>query len=374
MRVVFDSQIFAMQKFGGVSRYFASLVRCLSEMEDVHPSIAAPMHINDYVGDLPDRLVRGWNVGRLPAAGAISRVFNLAADPLLQSRLHPDIVHRTYYLPVLRPSGRARTVVTVYDMIHELYPQNFSRHNPIASWKAKAVSRADHVICISQRTRADLLERLDVPPEKVSVTYLCCDDLRALMTQEARSEFRTRVLGSDTPYLLYVGSRSSYKNFAALLRAYAASTGLRSSFFLLSFGGGPFSAAERAMHAELGVSDRVRQVSGADQLLAQCYRHADLFVYPSQYEGFGIPPLEAMSLDCPVACSNTSSIPEVVGDAAMAFDPNDVDSIRSALESVLSSAALLAQLVERGRQRVQLFSWRKCAAETASIYGGLLAR
>jgi glycosyltransferase involved in cell wall biosynthesis len=120
--------------------------------------------------------------------------------------------------------------------------------------------------------------------------------------------------------------------------------------------------------ARHGLSDNVRQTGGDDAALARCYRHAALFVYPSLYEGFGIPPLEAMSLDCPVACSNTSSLPEVVGDAAATFDPWDTDAMRAALESALNTLAARDALVERGRVQRQQFSWRRCAQETVSIY------
>jgi glycosyltransferase involved in cell wall biosynthesis len=127
------------------------------------------------------------------------------------------------------------------------------------------------------------------------------------------------------------------------------------------------------MLARAGVNQQVTQINGADVLLANCYRHATLFVYPSLYEGFGLPPLEAMSLGCPVACSNSSSIPEVVGDAAAMFDPLDPDSIRAALERVLSSANLLGEYVTRGALRSRLFSWHRCAQETIEVYRQTLA-
>ena len=104
-----------------------------------------------------------------------------------------------------------------------------------------------------------------------------------------------------------------------------------------------------------------------------CYREASLFVFPSMYEGFGIPPLEAMSMDCPVACSNASSIPEVVGEAAAYFDAADVGSIRTAAERVLQSESYRSELVARGRRRREMFSWRRCAEETLAIYRSVLS-
>jgi glycosyltransferase involved in cell wall biosynthesis len=267
----------------------------------------------------------------------------------------------------------ARQVLTIHDMIHEIFPRA-ARANPlIARCKALSARRADHVFCDSANTLRDVLERYGIDERRVSVVPLGYDDLRPLAGPETAAEFRMRALGADTPYLLYVGVRRGYKNFAGLLQAYAASASLRAQCMLLCFGGGGFSPDEHAAIAAAGVAARVRQIGGSDGVLADCYRHAALFVYPSLYEGFGIPPLEAMSLDCPVACADNSSLPEVVGDAAALFDAADGDSIRTVLESVVDSAALSAALVERGRARCRLFSWRRCAATLVATYRTLLA-
>lgn len=368
MRVTFDAQIFCSQEFGGISRYFASLAREMSTMQDVDLRIVAPLYFNAYLGSLPAGLVWGRKVGRPSKLDLPVRATSLLAADFLQRFPRPDIVHKTYYYPLPRTPRGVRGVVTVYDMIHEKYPQSYSSRDPIARWKERTVAEADHVICISEQTRRDLLSMYEVPEDKVSVTYLGNDSLESLLTGESAFEFRTRILGADVPYLLYVGSRDGYKNFGGLLRAFAMSPWLQEHFHLLCFGGGALSNAECRLIAQSGLTERVRQIGGSDAVLASCYRHAALFVYPSLYEGFGIPPLEAMSLDCPVACSNTSSIPEVVGDAAAYFDPADSEAIRAALEAALGSTALCASLVERGRLRRELFSWRRCAQETVDIY------
>jgi glycosyltransferase involved in cell wall biosynthesis len=372
LRICFDTQIFCAQEVGGISRYFSSMAKSMQMLPDVRPSIVAPLHINAYLERLPAGLVRGRRL-RLHRAPPLIRAASILSCSVVQYLTRPDIIHRTYYYPVPRAPHGARTVLTVYDMIHEKFPQDFPAHDPIRNWKAHAVARADHVICISENTRRDLLALHDIPPERVSVIHLSHDSLAELPGDEPAAAFRHRLLGADVPYLLYVGSRAPYKNFTGLVAAYAASPWLRDSFRLLSFGGGPFSAAEEAMLVRAGVAQQVTQISGADALLANCYRHAALFVYPSLYEGFGLPPLEAMSLDCPVACSNSSSIPEVVGDAAALFDPLDPDSIRTVLERVLSSDKLLGEYVTRGALRSRLFCWDRCAQETIDVYQRTLA-
>lgn len=375
MRVNFDPQIFCSQTVGGISRYFASLAKEMNEIQGIKPRIIAPYHCNEYLKALSNTLIIGKPAPAIRTAKPIFRATSLFMGKVLQYTHSSDILHRTYYYPFPAPSKHAKNVITVYDMIHEKYPENYSKKDPIARWKKRIVSQADKIICISENTRKDLLEQYDaISPDQVSVTHLGFDALSDLLTDETSAAFRLRTLGVDTPYLLFVGHRSGYKNFTALLQAYSCSAWLRNNFYLLCFGGGKFNEKEAAMIASTGNTARVRQVGGNDSVLASCYRHAAVFVYPSLYEGFGIPPLEAMSMDCPVACSQTSSIPEVVGHAAAFFDPSSADSIRSTLEAVLNSPTLSDDLVNRGKTQKMKYSWRKCAEETVNIYRATLAQ
>ena len=201
---------------------------------------------------------------------------------------------------------------------------------------------------------------LGVPEEKTSVVYLA---------SSINEEHASDSVQFDRPYLLYVGSRSGYKNFSTLLRAYAGAALLRDNFLLVCFGGGAFSAKELESQQKLGLSsEHVRYASGGDDILAGLYSKADVFVCPSIYEGFGIPPLEAMSMGCPVACSDSSSLPEVVGDAAKTFDPTNVEEIGAVLESIVASKEKQARMAELGRSRASFFTWKKCAEQTLAIY------
>jgi glycosyltransferase involved in cell wall biosynthesis len=139
----------------------------------------------------------------------------------------------------------------------------------------------------------------------------------------------------------------------------------------VAFGGGMFSESEKKLFKELQVCNCIRQIDGDDRLLAAYYKNASLFVYPSLYEGFGIPPLEAMNYSCPVACSHSSSIPEVVGDAGCYFDPQSVESISHSLEELAFSTSLQSTLKQRGRNRIKLFSWGKCVSEHEKLYRSL---
>ncbi|MEZ0316344.1 MAG: glycosyltransferase family 4 protein, partial [Methylophilaceae bacterium] len=144
---------------------------------------------------------------------------------------------------------------------------------------------------------------------------------------------------------------------------------LRNNVRLICFGGGRFESKELDLIKVLGLSENhVMQAGGSDAQLAEYYRKATAFVYPSLYEGFGIPPLEAMSLNCPVICSNTSSIPEVVGGAAEYFVPDDIASMRCAIESVLQSEQRRNELIRMGAEQCKDFSWPRCASETLAVY------
>lgn len=362
LRVDYDYQIFSMQQFGGISRYFYELAKRVAKTEGFSASIVAPMHINGYLAN-GGVTIRGMRIPRIPRTGRIISAFDRVASRLSYAcTAPPDLLHETYYCPrTVAPRG-CPTVITIYDMISEKFPADYPRGDGTSMAKRAAVARASRIICISENTRRDLISIFGIAPEKTTVVYLGF----ALTAGGNEPTARSPEL---PPFILHVGPRMGYKNFDRLLSAYAASPSLRRQFILLAFGSGPFSRKEQDHIRELGLDhSSVRQISGNDELLASLYRQAAIFVYPSLYEGFGIPPLEAMSFNCPVICGNTSSIPEVVGDAAYLFDAGSVDSLRCAMETVAASAALRADLVRRGRERIRRFSWDRCASETMQIY------
>jgi glycosyltransferase involved in cell wall biosynthesis len=361
LHIDYDHQIFAMQKFGGISRYVFELARRVAHADGFSASIIAPLHVNAYLCD-GGAHVRGIRVPQMARSGSAIKALSAELSSvryLFAAR--PDIVHETYYSARrIAPRG-CPTVVTVHDMIHEKFPQYFHADDQTSARKRKAIARADHVICVSHSTRRDLLALCDVAPEKTSVVHHGVGIAVA-------NTLSASVTGSR-PYILYVGERGGYKNFTALLTAYASSTELRRSVALFAFGGGGFQPHEKELIRRLSLDDTaVRQVSGGDDVLASLYRHAVMLVYPSLYEGFGIPLLEAMSLDCPVVCGDKSSIPEVVGDAALVCDSSDIDALRTSMDIVARSADTREGLISRGRSRIQLFAWERCAAETMEVY------
>jgi glycosyltransferase involved in cell wall biosynthesis len=365
---VYDHRIFSQQEFGGVSRYFCELAARIGQRPEWRALVVAPFYYNRY---LAESSVDTVGVFVPLAHRRLKKLYawgnKLAARPLMACNT-PTVLHHTYFSP--RPfAAKAPSIVTVYDMIHELYPQYFPAQDPTRAWKRANVAAADHVICISHSTARDLERLLGISCSKISVVHLSYSDIFRVPGPAPAD----RMTPQSRPFFLFVGTRDTYKNFLRLLEAFAASPRLLRDFDLVAFGGGRFTPVEAAKISDAGFRDHaVRQVSGDDSALARYYAAAHAFVYPSEYEGFGIPPLEAMACGCPVACSTSSSLPEVVGAAAEFFVSTEVESMTSALERIAYDEVRRTELIQEGRKQCKRYSWDRCADETAMIYDRLL--
>ena len=363
MRIAFDYQTFVLQSYGGISRYFTRLAQGLHDLEQ-QVEIFAPLHRNSYLSALPQGIVNGRYIDQFPPK---TTRFIFAYSHLVSrykmGKWKPDVVHETYYSRVSTAPKHCQSVITVYDMIHELYPNEFPVHDNTHEVKKHAIERADHVICISENTKQDLIRLHGTSANKIAVVHLGFD----LFVENRANSLSTSF--NEKPFLLYVGQRGGYKNFSGFLKAVASSKRLLGDFNVFSFGGGKFSATELALIDSLGFAEnQVQQVSGDDALLGSFYRLATAFIYPSLYEGFGIPPLEAMAHHCPVISSNTSSMPEVIGIAAEFFNPADPEDICRAIEDVVYSNSRVDVLRREGGARLARFSWTQCAKETLNLY------
>jgi glycosyltransferase involved in cell wall biosynthesis len=358
--VAFDHTIFAAQRRGGVSRYFCELASNLSA-GGIDVSVHAPIYVTDALrGRHANVRVAGAHVPVFPGVTVLGN----AAASIWRGTQKADVVHATWY-PARRPVGAKVFAITIHDMIAETYPTHVRDAARQSRLKAAAAGQADLVLCVSENTKQDVVRLLGIDERRIAVTPLA-----SRIGSLPQAGF-----ASNEPYLLYVGQRGGYKNFAALAQAFLSGSRLRNHFRLLCFGGGPLTAQERdwISRAPAAGPGSIQFLSGDDQLLAAVYRGAVAYVCTSLYEGFGLPVIEAMSCGCPVVASRSGSIPEVGGDAVEYVAAPTDEAFRELLESLLFDTERLADLTTRGLARSQLFTWRATAQGTLDAYVGALA-
>ena len=311
----------------------------------------------------------GLRLHPVAAAGA-GRPARIAWTQLLSGRAAraagADLLHGVHYELPLR--ARLPQVVTVHDLTLLTHPEwhEASKVRYFGWAMRRAVAAATRVLCVSATTAADLAERLDVPADRVDVTPLGTDLHPA--SAEAVDVVRRR-LGLDGPYLLGLGTVEPRKDLPALVRAFAALAAELPHRLVLAGLAGWGAGALAAAVAASGVADRIvlpGYVPEADK--AALFTGADVFVYPSRYEGFGLPVLEAMACGVPVVTTTGGSLPEVAGDAATLVDPGDADALAAAIAKLATDPAARQDAAARGRQRAGAFTWDRCAALTAAAY------
>jgi glycosyltransferase involved in cell wall biosynthesis len=297
--------------------------------------------------------------------------------PLALQRARVDLFHAPHY--VVSPLTRCPYVVTIHDCIHLRFPQdlpNRAAHGYARAVMKMAARRARRVLTVSEASKRDILYFLGVPPEKIEVIPNALDERLAAPPSEADIErVRQRFL-LTAPFILYTGNIKPHKNVDRLIEAYSLLRGRGSRDVKLLIIGDEISKypnLRRLVHRHQ-LHQHVRFLGFVpDATLAVLYRLASVFVFPSLCEGFGLPPLEAMALGAPVITSNVSSLPEVVGDAALLIDPLDPGAIALAIERVLGDPGLRAELIRRGHERVKAFSWARSVARTRQVYAELVS-
>jgi glycosyltransferase involved in cell wall biosynthesis len=355
--VLFDFYAFHNQRFGGVSRYFYEII---SRMTMIDSDIALQFSMNKYISDHD---VIDYTAVPKPIFKFLEGIFRKINKYIAVKKIrhsHFDIFHPTYYNPYfLRFIGDKPFVLTIHDMTHEMYPQFFSPLDPTALYKRKLAEKASRIIAISEFTKSKIVEILGIEEDKIDVIY---------------HGLSRRPLGTGRPkglpanYILYVGERRRYKNFNRVAEAFARLVNVFPDFRLV-LTGRKLSVCEREMFRKLKIKDYVTVYSDIDDdVLDQLYHHARLFVYPSLCEGFGIPILEAFAQNCPVVLSRESCFPEIGGDACEYFDAFSADDLLRAMHRVIESPDYREMLIERGRRRLERFTWDSTAEKTEETY------
>lgn len=382
MKILYDHQTFIEQEFGGISRYYYELItRMISRNISVDHSILYSnneylksdklFRINPYIG-LKNFLTKDYFFGKNKLFHLAKKIGlidnqNLEMESLIQKKIFFDAVdifhptyYNTYYLDWIHKTD-TKVVLTVYDLIHEKFFQYFPGSEKFLENKRQCIEAATKVIAISENTKRDLIQIYKIPEEKVRVIHLASSLFSKDEQVLPNSDFSNSIL--------FVGNRSIYKNFRLFLESILPLLFEFPEMRIILAGGEEISKRERDFFIKNHISDRIIRIPFKNNFeLMSLYRSCRLFVFPSLYEGFGIPIIEAMQNRCPVVCSNTSSLVEVSGDAAHFFDPQDSESIYRSVREVYSNSDLRMDLIKRGLVQSERFSWEKTLDDTYNLY------
>jgi len=363
IRVIYDEQIFLLQEHGGISRYFAELIKAFVADPDlgIEPVLASSSVRSDYLLDEINSL-QVKKVKNKPRA-FIHLLLRLVSTR--NKELEGDIVHLTYYLPgFLRRFKGLPRVVTLYDMIPENTPRGNRLWNPHFSKRAY-VSKSDLVLSISDSSTNDMYRAygFDIT---VPTTYL-----------GVGSEFQTSLPRPEwlpPEYFLFVGNRASYKDCTLAIQAFSEVALNHPDVTLLLAGGGHLSADEVGLIDQLGMANRIFQRSIGDHELPNVYSNAKGLLYPSQYEGFGLPLVEAMASGTPIIASDTPINREIAAGAATYFTVGNKSLLVEKIRLLTDNPEGFQSKIEKGLSRAKNFSWHNCAQRTAQEYRNLLQR
>lgn len=376
MRVLYDHQIFSYQRFGGISRYFAELIKNYSCMEDIDCLLGVKESPNESL--INTGLTRKYAINTDSSLNNLIKLsWRFMKNDLYTRKLMRekefDIFHPTFFFPgLIKKLDGKPFVLTIVDMIPELFPEMYSKKGFYSKYithawikgKRKLVENAEAIIAISENTKKDIIDIYGIEPEKIKVVYLG----NSLFPQEDSRQN----LKLPEKYLLFVGQRDNYKNFYRFVRASAEIIKEDHELNVICIGGGSFSENEKNLLNSLEIDSRVKQYNVTDSELYHAYKNARAFIFPSLYEGFGIPIIEAFVAQCPVILSESSCFPEIAGDAAVYFEPTDEGSIMNSIKRVLCDPELQTELKAKGFERAKLFTWKETARQTLNIYKGVL--
>lgn len=367
MRIAIDAHAVGA-KLGGNESYAVNLIEALAQIDSV----------NEYTiyittNEARDRFHRRWPNfqvrATLPHAPLIRIPLTLSAE----LRKHPvNVLHVQFTAPPFCPCP---VVVSIHDLSFEHLPQTFNRRSrtQLRLTVRHSARRAARILSLSEHTRRDIIETYGIPAERINAIPLAAPEFFAPVEDSRELQRVRHNYGIDGDYILSVGSIQPRKNLARLLKAYALLRGETSAdklpkLVLVGKCAWLYDETLRALD-ETGVRDAVVLTGYVPQAdLPALYSGALCFVYPSYFEGFGLPPLEAMKCGAPVIVGNRTSLPEVVGDAALAVDPFDIEAIASALRRLINDPVLREELSSTGRKRAGTFDWRETARRTLAVY------
>jgi glycosyltransferase involved in cell wall biosynthesis len=383
MKILYDYQLLYGQRIGGASRIYAELIKQykingdeigigLQYSNNLYLKQIEGLNIKPYYA--VDEFLFGLNFRgklriyqQLQQFGVIKNFEKhnklISIEKLREQNF--DVFHPTFYNPYfLEHIGNKPFVLTILDLIYEKF-----RNDDIAKKERESKillsKKASKIIAISESTKKDAIEILGIPDEKIEVIHLGNSLKKEAMEDE---KFVAKL---PSRYILFVGGRIDYKNFNSFYEALLPLMKNDKSLHLVCTGH-PFSPQENIKFNINGVVDQVHFIFAEEKDFATLYSRALSFVFPSKYEGFGIPILEAFACECPVICSNLSSLPEVAGDSALYIDPNNIQGMTDTFNEVINNESLRKKLIEKGTRRLDEFSWQKTAEQTYRVYESVI--
>jgi len=367
MKIFYDHQIFCNQDYGGISRYFSELIKYFMKNNRDGFRLSLKYSNNIYIKELESLNIqpfaRSINFKRKPSV--ISYLNNGNTVRNLKKQDY-DIFHPTFYNPYfLNHLGSKPFVLTVHDMIIENFPDMYAGQNEISGWKKKLIQKADKIIAVSENTKRDIVRLWNINENKIKVIYhgssLNLDTGAGAKNYELPKK-----------YLLFVGDRDHYKNFKKFISAVSSIIKNDSELSIVCAGGKKFSFEEKKTLENVGISDRIYHYPVDDSFLARIYNKTLAFVFPSIYEGFGIPVIEAFSCGCPAIISKGSGLAEIAGNAAFYFDPMDEKSMADSIKQVIYNDRLREELRRKGFERAKKYSWERTVQDTIQLYASIL--
>ncbi|WP_455666786.1 glycosyltransferase family 4 protein [Phocaeicola sp.] len=383
MKILYDYQAFTFQYFGGVSKSFCELISHLSNdiqteigvvqsnnihliqsgiCKEVHPVSMDWITFNHvcrfrgkgHLYSMLNRLFPHWTAENVNRRRTIE---------LLKEGKY-NIFHPTffddYFLPYL---NNKPFVLTVHDMMPELFPKYFKKNDPQIVNKRLLAKKASAIVAVSENTKNDLVNILEVPKDKVTVIYHGAPSRRQITSEP--------LVGK--PYFLYMGTRTNYKNFSQTIVDFAGFTRVHADVLLICTGSN-FNKTELALIRKYKVADKVMHRFATDKDVENLYAYAVAFIYPSLYEGFGMPILEAFAYGCPVLLNHKSCFPEIAGDAGVFFTSDDYGSdLYQKMEMVWNWCVSERRgVIEKGYKRLECFSWNESSKKLYEVYNSIL--
>ncbi len=349
-----------LQKYGGISNYFINLIKQFNKKKNIISQICAPFYINEYLYN--SKINNKFGIKAKFNIPFFFKFLNKLVFYLYVRYYKANIVHLTYYDDYILKKKNQKYILTVYDMINEEF--YFEQKKEILKKKYNLCNNVDHIIAISRTTKKKIIEFFGIDKKKITVIYLGGDHM---------SNVKPLKIEIKRKFILYVGSRQGYKNFENLIKAYYLNNKIKKSYDLIVFGG------EKILNNELnyykkkfGDLNNLKFINSNDRMLKYLYKRAALLVYPSLQEGFGLPPLEAINNNCPVACSNIPVFKEILGNCCFYFNPKNIKEINYTIQKILYTKKKNTKFFKLSSEIKKKFTWQATALNTISVYKKIL--